>query len=293
MNIVILSRNGSLYSTKRLEEAAKERGHDTRVISHTHCYVVMEMDKPTIFFNNKPITKVDAVIPRIGSSVTYYGSAIIRQFEMQKVYTTLTSNALIRSRDKLETLQLLSMEGIGIPKTVFARHPDDIDHVIKQVGGAPLIIKLIQGTQGLGVVLADTKKAAKSVIEAFHGMSANFLVQEFIKEAKGADIRAFVVGDKVVGAMKRQGSEDEFRSNLHRGGKGSTIILTKDEERIAVKAAQALGLEIAGVDLLQSERGPLIIEVNSSPGLEGIETSTGIDIAAEVIKHIERKRLIL
>jgi len=289
MKIAILSRNAQLYSTQRLVEAAELRGHDARVLSHTHCYVVMERNKNTIFQKEERIENIDAVIPRIGSSVTYYGAAIIRQFEMQMVYTTLSSQALVRSRDKLRTLQMLAKENIGIPKTAFARRPDNIDYLIKQVGGAPLIIKLIEGTQGLGVVLAETKNAAKSVIEAFYGMNANFLIQEFIKEAKGADIRAFVVGDRVVGAMKRQGMEGEFRSNLHRGGHGSLVQLTADEEETAVKAAKALGLEIAGVDMLISEKGPLIIEVNSSPGLEGIEKSTGLDIANEIIAFIEEE----
>ncbi|NQW43685.1 MAG: 30S ribosomal protein S6--L-glutamate ligase [Bacteroidetes bacterium] len=292
MNIVVLSRNGNLYSTKRLLEAAEKRGHTAQLISHTHCYVVIEKGAPTIFYNNKELTNIDAVIPRIGLSVTYYGSAIIRQFEAQKIYTTLTAPALIRSRDKLRTLQLLSMENIALPKTVFARHPDDIDHVIKQVGGAPLIIKLIEGTQGLGVVLAETKKAAKSVIEAFYGMNANFLVQEFVKEAKGTDIRAFVVGDKVIGAMVRQGKEDEFRSNLHRGGSSNVIKLKPEEEEVAIRAAHALGLQIAGVDMLPSERGMLVIEVNSSPGLEGIEVATGKNIAGEIIAFIEKEKRV-
>jgi ribosomal protein S6--L-glutamate ligase len=291
MKLAILSRNPILYSTRRLAEAAESRGHDVRVLSHTHLYVVMEKNKPTIFYGDQPVIDVDAVIPRIGTSVTYYGAAIIRQFEMQKVYTTLSAMALIRSRDKLRTLQLLAMEDIGIPKTAFARRPDDIDNLIRQVGGAPLIIKLIEGTQGLGVVLAETKNAAKSVIEAFYGMNANFLVQEFIKEAKGADIRAFVIGNEVVGAMKRQGQEGEFRSNLHRGGSGNAIDLTDDEAKTAVLAAKTLGLTIAGVDMLRSDKGPLIIEVNSSPGLEGIEKSTGKDIAGMVIDFVEQNHL--
>ncbi len=288
MNIVVLSRNPGLYSTKRLIEAAEKRKHQAQIISHTHCYVVIEKGAPTIFHNNQSLTDIDAVIPRIGASVTYYGSAIIRQFEAQKIYTSLTAQALVRSRDKLRTLQLLSMENIALPKTVFARHPDDIDHVIKQVGGAPLIIKLIEGTQGLGVVLAETRKAAKSVIEAFYGMNANFLVQEFVKEAKGSDIRAFVIGDKVVGAMVRQGKEDEFRSNLHRGGTSKVIKLSSEEEEVAIKATKALGLKIAGVDMLPSDRGMLVIEVNSSPGLEGIEAATKKDIAGEIIRFIEK-----
>lgn len=289
MKLAILSRNANLYSTRRLVEAAEQRGHNARVLSHTHCYVVMEKNKPTIYLKDEPIENIDAVIPRIGSSVTYYGAAIIRQFEMQHVYTTLASQALVRSRDKLRTLQMLAKENIGIPKTAFARRPDNIDYLIKQVGGAPLIIKLIEGTQGLGVVLAETKNATKSVIEAFYGMNANFLIQEFIKEAKGADIRALVVGNKVVAAMKRQAKEGEFRSNLHRGGTGSPFQLSEEEADNAVRAAQALGLSIAGVDLLLSDKGPLIMEVNSSPGLEGIEKSTGLDIASEIIAFIEEQ----
>ena len=289
MEIAILSRNAQLYSTSRLMEAALQRGHQPRVLSHTHCYVVMEKNKPTIYLKDEPIEKIDAVIPRIGSSVTYYGAAIIRQFEMQNVYTTLASQALVRSRDKLRTLQMLAKENLGIPKTAFARRPDNIDYLIKQVGGAPLVIKLIEGTQGLGVVLAETRNAAKSVIEAFYGMNANFLIQEFIKEANGADIRALVVGDRVVAAMMRQAKEGEFRSNLHRGGLGKPITLSKEEEETAVNAAHALGLKIAGVDLLMSHRGPLIMEVNSSPGLEGIEDATGIDIATQIIQFIENE----
>jgi ribosomal protein S6--L-glutamate ligase len=287
MNIAILSRNQHLYSTRRLVESAISRGHNARVLSHTHCYVVMEKNKPTIFLKDEAITHIHAVIPRIGSSVTYYGGAIIRQFEMQNVFTTLVSQALVRSRDKLRTLQILAKENIGIPKTAFARRPDNIEYLIKQVGGAPLIIKMIEGTQGLGVVLAETKNAAKSVIEAFYGMNANFMIQEFIKEANGADIRAFVVGNKVVAAMKRQAKEGEFRSNIHRGGTGVPYELNEEEAETAVKSAKALGLHIAGVDMLISKKGPLIMEVNSSPGLEGIEKTTSKDIASEIIRFIE------
>ncbi len=288
MNIVILSRGPKLYSTQRLVEAAKERGHTARVIDHTKCYMLMEKGKPSVYYKGKLLDDVDAIIPRIGASVTFYGSAVIRQFEMMKVYSPLSSLALLRSRDKLRTLQILSKEEIGIPKTAFAKHSSEIDDIIKIVGGTPLIIKLLEGTQGLGVVLADTRNTAKSVIEAFDGLNANILVQEFIKEAKGADIRVFVVGGKVVGAMKRQGKEGEFRSNLHRGGLGTVIKLTKEEKAVAIKAAKALGLNIAGVDMLQSASGPLIIEINSSPGLEGIEKSTKVDIAGEIISFIEQ-----
>lgn len=285
--IIILSRNPKLYSTSRLFEAADQRGHDVEIVDHTNCYVVMEKGNPQVFVGDHPLENVDAIIPRIGASVTFYGSAIVRQFEMQKVFTTTPSLALVRSRDKLRSLQFLSRKGVDIPKTAFAKYPSDVKHLIKQVGGAPLIIKILEGTQGLGVVLAETPKAAKSVIEAFYGLKTNILVQEFIEEAGGADIRAFVVNGKVVGAMKRQGAEGEFRSNIHRGGSGSIIKLNRREQAAAVNAAKTLGLSVAGVDMLQSKRGPLIIEVNSSPGLEGIEKATGIDIAGKIIDYVE------
>lgn len=287
MNIVILSTNPNLYSTKRLFEAAAERGHTVSIISHAKCYVVIESGSPKVYYKDHPITEVDAIIPRIGASVTFYGSSIIRQFEMQKIFTTTSSLALVRSRDKLRATQILSRHGIGIPKTAFAKYPSDIGSLIKQVGGAPLIVKLLEGTQGLGVVLAETKKAAKSVIEAFYGLSANILVQEFIEEAGGADIRAFVINGKVVAAFKRQGSGDDFRSNLHRGGSGSLIKLNRAEKAAAVGAVKALGLSIAGVDMLQSNRGPLVLEVNSSPGLQGVESATGVDVAGKIIEYIE------
>ncbi len=287
MKIAVLSRNEELYSTKRLVEATEQKSHEVTVIDHAKCHLVMEKNASDIYFGDQEITHIDAIIPRIGASVTFYGSAIIRQFEVSKVYTTLSSLALVRSRDKIRALQILARSGVDIPKTAFAKHPRDINHLMKQVGGAPLVIKLLEGTQGLGVVLAETKTAAKSVMEAFYGLNANILVQEFIKEAKGADIRAFVVGGRVVGAMKRQGVEGEFRSNLHRGGQGTPVKLNKNEKETAIKAAKALGLSVAGVDMLQSERGPLVIEVNSSPGLEGIENATGQDIAIKIIEFIE------
>jgi len=286
MKIAVLSRNQRIYSTKRLVEAIQKQGHEAVVIDHAKCHLVMGQDSPNIYLDSNEITNIDAIIPRIGASVTFYGSAIIRQFEVSKVFTTLSSLALVRSRDKLRALQILARSGVDIPKTAFAKHPRDITHLMKQVGGAPLVIKLLEGTQGLGVVLAETKTAAKSVMEAFYGLNANILVQEFIKEAKGADIRAFVVNGEVVGAMKRQGVEGEFRSNLHRGGQGTIIKLTRTEKATAVKAAKALGLSVAGVDMLQSERGPLVIEVNSSPGLKGIEKATGKDIAGKIIEYI-------
>lgn len=288
MNIKILSRNSHLYSTQRLIEAAKKRNHNVEVIDPLKCDLIIEKRKPSIFYRGKTLADTDAVIPRIGASVTFYGTAVVRQFEMMGVFTTTESQALVRSRDKLRSLQVLSRARLGLPKTVFTNYSKDVGEVIDHVGGAPLIIKLLEGTQGLGVVLAETKNAAESVIEAFNGLQARVIVQEFIKEAGGADIRALIVDGHVVGAMKRQGKEGEFRSNLHRGGTASVIELTDDEENAAIKAAKAMGLGVAGVDMLQSSRGPLILEVNSSPGLEGIEAATGKDIAKTIIRYIER-----
>lgn len=288
MKIAILSRNPKLYSTKRLVEAAVEKGHEAVVIDHLKCTIEIEKKKPRIFYDGIYLNDIDAVIPRIGASVTFYGTAVVRQFEMMKVFTAIESQALVRSRDKLRSLQVLSRAGVGLPRTSFTNYTKDVDHVIKSVGGAPLVIKLLEGTQGLGVVLAETRNAATSVIEAFNGLKARVIAQEFIAESKGADIRAFVVDGVVVGAMKRQGKEGEFRSNLHRGGSATIIELTDEEDRTALKAARAMGLGIAGVDMLQSESGPLVLEVNSSPGLEGIEVATGKDIAREIIRYIER-----
>lgn len=288
MNIKILSRNSQLYSTKRLVEAAKKRKHEVEVIDPLKCDIVIEKRKPNIYYKGNYILETDAIIPRIGASVTFYGTAVVRQFEMMGAFTTTGSEALVRSRDKLRSMQVLSRAKIGLPKTVFTNYSRDVSGIIKQVGGAPLVIKLLEGTQGLGVVLAETKNAAESVIEAFNGLKARVIVQEFIKESKGADIRAFVVDGHVVGAMKRQGKEGEFRSNLHRGGSAEVIELTDEEEIAAVKAVKAMGLGVAGVDMLQSSRGPLILEVNSSPGLEGIETATGKDIAKTIIRYIEK-----
>jgi ribosomal protein S6--L-glutamate ligase len=287
MKIGVLSQKASLYSTRRIVEAARQRGHEVQIINHTKCYMVMEKANPAVFVGENTIENIDAIIPRIGASVTFYGSAVIRQFEMQKVFTVTSSLALLRSRDKLRSLQILSKAGVDIPKTAFANHHSDIDNLMHQVGGTPLIIKLLEGTQGLGVVLAETKNAAKSVLEAFYDLEANILVQEFVKEAKGADIRAFIVGGKVVAAMKRQSKSGEFRSNLHRGGIATIVELTESEKETAEKAAKALGLPIAGVDMLPSERGLLVIEVNSSPGLEGIEGATKVDIAGKIIEYIE------
>ena len=290
MKIVILSRNKSLYSTQRLIEAGENRGHEMLLLDHMKTVLVIEQGRPHIFFNGKEVTDVNAVIPRIGSSATFYGSAVVRQFEMMKIFTAVESQALVRSRDKLRSLQILARAGIGIPKTAFASSPKekDIDNVIESIGGAPCIIKLLEGTQGIGVILADNNKAAKSVIEAFMKIKANMLVQEFIKEAGGADIRVFIVDGQIVGAMKRQAKDGEFRSNLHRGGSASVIQLSPEERATAIKSVKKLGLGIAGVDLLQSKRGPLVMEVNSSPGLEGIEGATGIDIAGKIIEYVER-----
>ena len=288
MNIKILSANANLYSTKRLIEAAKKRGHNVDVINHTKCDIVIEKKNPRVYYKGKPIENVDAVIPRIGASVTFYGTAVVRQFEMMHCFSTTESIALVRSRDKLRSLQILSRAGLGLPKTIFTNYSKNVKEVVEQAGGAPVIIKLLEGTQGIGVILAETRKAAESVIEAFNNLQARVIVQEFIKEAGGADIRVFIIDGQVVGAMKRQGKEGEFRSNLHRGGSAEVIELSDEEEIAALKAAKAMGLGIAGVDMLQSSRGPLILEVNSSPGLEGIEAATGIDIATKIIKYIEK-----
>ncbi len=288
MNIKILSANANLYSTKRLVEAAKARKHDVEVINHAKCDIVIEKRNPVIIYKGHKLDHTDAIIPRIGASVTFYGTAVVRQFEMMRVFTTTESQALVRSRDKLRSLQILSRAGLGLPKTVFTNYSKNVKEIVDQAGGAPVIIKLLEGTQGIGVILVETRKAAESVIEAFNNLQARVIVQEFIKEAGGADIRAFIVDGQVVGAMKRQGKEGEFRSNLHRGGTATVIKLTDEEETAALKAARALGLGIAGVDMLQSARGPLILEVNSSPGLEGIEAATGKDIANSIIKYIER-----
>jgi ribosomal protein S6--L-glutamate ligase len=288
MKLVILSANPNLYSTRRLVEVGEKKGHEMMVIDHTKCDLVIEKKKPSVIYKGKELTDIDGVIPRIGASVTFFGTAVVRQFEMMKVFTATESQALVRSRDKLRSLQILSRAGLGLPKTVFSNYSKDVRSVIDKVGGAPLVIKLLEGTQGLGVVLADNRNSAESILEAFNGLQARVIVQEFIKEAKGADLRAFVVDGVVVGAMKRQGKEGEFRSNLHRGGSAEIIELTDEEENAALKAARVMGLGVAGVDMLQSERGPLILEVNSSPGLEGIEKATGKNIALQIIKYVER-----
>jgi ribosomal protein S6--L-glutamate ligase len=288
MKIAVLSRNPKLFSTQRLVEEALKAGHECVVVDHSLCDLIIEQEGPSIIYKGQKIEGIDAIIPRIGASVTFYGTAVVRQFELMGAFSAVTSQAIVRSRDKLRSLQILSKNGLGMPKTAFTNFSKGGEkQLIEQVSGAPVIIKLLEGTQGLGVVLAETKKAAQSVVEAFHGLKARIIVQEYIKEAKGADIRAFVVNGKVVGAMKRQGAEGEFRSNLHRGGVATVIKLSRAEKQAALNAAKALGLDVAGVDLLQSDRGPLILEVNSSPGLEGIEGATGINVAAEIIKFVE------
>ena len=291
MRIAILSANPALYSTRRLLEAVSQRGHEGVLVNHLNCQVMIEGGKPSVLYEGLELQSFDAIVPRIGASVTDYGCAIVRQFEMMKVFTTAKSQAIMRSRNKLRSLQVLSKAGVGLPKTVFANHPKNgnVTQLIELVGGPPVVIKLLEGTQGIGVVLAETNKAAKSTIEAFYGLKKHVLVQEFVAEAKGADIRAFVIGGRVVGAIRRQGVEGEFRSNLHRGGNAVAITLTPDEEQAAIEATRALGLKVAGVDMLPSDRGPLVLEVNSSPGLEGIETATGVDVATEIIAYIEDK----
>jgi ribosomal protein S6--L-glutamate ligase len=288
MKIAILSRDARLYSTRRLVEAARQRGHEARVIDVLRCYMNVTSHNPTIHYKGEELTEFDAVIPRIGASVTFYGTAVLRQFEMMGVYPLNESVAIARARDKLRSLQLLSRKGIGLPITGFAHAPDDVQDLIKMVGGAPLVIKLLEGTQGIGVVLAETQQAAESVVQAFMGLQANILVQEYIKEAGGADIRCFVMGDKVVASMKRQAKPGEFRSNLHRGGTASLTRITPEERSIAVRAARITGLNVAGVDLLRSNHGSVVMEVNSSPGLEGIEGTTQKDIAGMMIEFVEK-----
>jgi len=289
MKIAILSRKAQLYSTRRLVEAAQERNHEVHVIDPLRCYMTIASQRPTIHYRGEELTGFDAVIPRIGASITFYGTAVVRQFEMMNVYSVNESVAISRSRDKLRSLQLLARKGIGLPVTGFAHSTMYTRDLIEQVGGSPLVVKLLEGTQGIGVVLTETQKAAESVIEAFRGLKANILVQEFIKEAGGADIRCLVVGEKVIAAMKRQGPEGEFRSNIHRGGEGSIARLTPEERSTAVRSARIMGLNVAGVDILRSNHGPVVMEVNSSPGLEGIETSTNKDVAGQIIQFLEKQ----
>jgi len=289
MKIAILSRRHDLYSTKRLVEAAKTRGHSADVIDTLRCYMNITSSRPTIHYKGEELGVYDAVIPRIGASVTFYGAAVVRQLETMNVFCVNDSVSITRARDKLRSLQLLSKKGIGLPITGFAHSIDEIKDLIKMVGGPPLVVKFLEGTQGIGVVLVETSKAARSVIEAFLGLKVNILVQEYIKEAAGIDIRCFVVGGDVVAAMKRQSkSPEEFRSNLHRGGCASSIEITEEERTMAIRAAHIIGLNVAGIDMLRSNRGPLIIEVNASPGIEGIEKATGKDVAGTIIQFIEQ-----
>jgi ribosomal protein S6--L-glutamate ligase len=288
VKIVVLSTNPRLYSTRRLVEAGRAREHEMVVLNHKRCYMNITTMRPSIHYKGEAVDGVNAIIPRIGASVSFYGTAVVRQFEMMGVYSLNESVAITRSRDKLRALQLLSRKGIGLPVTGFAHSPDDTEDLLDFVGGAPVVIKLLEGTQGVGVVLGETRNAAKSVIEAFRGLNANFMVQEFIKEAGGSDIRCFVIGDRVVAAMKRTGKEGDFRSNLHRGGSAELVRITPEERSTAVRSARIMGLNVAGVDLLRSNHGPVVMEVNSSPGLEGIEKATGKDVADLVIKFIEK-----
>lgn len=289
MNIVILSRGPGLYSTQSLVYEGRKRGHQMRVIDHVRCNLMIESGKPAIYYEGEHLRNVDAVIPRIGASVTFHGTAIIRQFELLNIYTAASSDALLRSRDKLRCLQLLSMENLGVPKTAYTDTTFDAGKLIDAVGGVPIIVKLLEGTHGLGVILAETRKTAESVLDAFHKIKERVIVQEFIEESKGADIRAFVVDGQIVAAMKRKALPGEFRSNLHRGGNAIHIKLTDKEIETALKATEILGLDVAGVDMLQSDRGPLVLEVNPSPGLEGITKTTGVDVAGKIIELVERK----
>ena len=288
MKIAMLAQNANLYSHRRLKEAAEQRGHTLDIIKTLRCYMNIASRRPEIYYNGEILPQFDAVIPRIGASVTFYGTAVLRQFEMQGVYPLNESVAIGRSRDKLRSMQLLARDGIGLPVTTFAYDPKQTDEVLELAGNAPLVIKLLEGTQGIGVVLADTNRSAKSVIEAFRGANVNIMVQEFIKEAGGTDIRALVVGNKVVAAMKRSGAAGEFRSNLHRGGSAEVVRLSPEERSTALRAARSMGLNVCGVDMLRSNHGPVVMEVNSSPGLEGVEAATGKDIASAIIEFIEK-----
>ncbi|MDA0720079.1 30S ribosomal protein S6--L-glutamate ligase [Yoonia sp.] len=288
MKIAMLARNAELYTHRRLKEAAEARGHQLDIINTLRCYMNIASRRPEVYYNGEKLEGYDAVIPRIGASVTFYGMAVLRQFEMQGVFPVNESVGIGRSRDKLRSMQLLARDGIGLPVTTFAHDPRQTDEVLKLAGGAPVVIKLLEGTQGIGVVLADTDRSAKSVVEAFRGAGVNILLQEFIKEAGGTDIRAIVVGGKVVAAMKRTGAEGEFRSNLHRGGSAQVIKLSPEERSTAIRSAKAMGLNVCGVDMLRSNHGPVVMEVNSSPGLEGVEKATGLDIATKIIEYIEK-----
>lgn len=288
MKIAILSRRATLYSTARLVETAKKRGHEVKVVDTLRCYMNISERNPLIHYKGHDLDDFDAIIPRIGASITFYGAAVVRQFEMMGTFTVNKSVSITRSRDKLRALQLLSRHAIGLPKTGFAHSPDDVEDLIRLVGGAPLVIKLIEGTQGIGVILAETKEAAESVVQAFYGLKVNILIQEYIQESRGSDIRCLVIGDKVVAAMQRTARNGEFRANVHRGGKAEAVRLTSEERKVAISAAKILGLNVAGVDILRSNRGPLVLEVNSSPGLKGIEMATGKDVASLIIQFIEK-----
>jgi len=287
MKLAVLSRNASLYSTGRLVEAAQQRGHEVDVVDYAACYMSITAHDPKVYLGDNELPRYDAVIPRIGASHTFYGTAVVRQFEMTGTFSLNESVAISRSRDKLRSLQLMARKGIGLPVTGFANHTEATENLIRIVGGAPLVVKLVQGTQGLGVVLAETKKAAESVIDAFTGLKANILVQEFIKEAGGTDIRCLVVGGKVIAAMKRVATDGDFRANLHRGGRAEKVKLTPEERSVAARAARVMGLNLAGVDLLRSNHGPVVIEVNSSPGLEGVEKASGKDVAGMIVEYLE------
>lgn len=288
MKIAMMARNPNLYSHRRLKEAAEARGHELNIINTLRCYMNIVSRRPEIYYNGEKLEGYHAVIPRIGASVTFYGLAVLRQFEMMGTYPLNESVAIGRSRDKLRSMQLLARDGIGLPVTTFAHDPKQTEEVLELAGGAPIVIKLLEGTQGIGVVLADTKRSAKSVVEAFRGAGVNILLQEFIKEAGGTDIRAIVVGGKVIAAMKRTGAEGDFRSNLHRGGSAQVIKLTPEERSTAVRAAKCMGLNVCGVDMLRAHHGPVVMEVNSSPGLEGVEKATGLDVAGKIIEHLEQ-----
>lgn len=290
MNIIILSRNASLYSTQSLVDAARRRNHYVRVIDHMSCDLIIESGKSKIFFNNQPLQHIDAIIPRIGSTATSYGAAVIRQFESQGVFSTLHAEPLLKARDKLSCLQILESKGIAVPKTVYVSNTYTMPHLLELMEPYPIIIKLVSGTQGMGVILAENKSNAESILEAFHTTKEKVILQKFIKEAKGADVRAFVVDGEIVGAMKRQAKPGDFRSNLHRGGTSELIKLTSQEEETALRSVEILGLKIAGVDMLKTHNGPVVLEVNASPGLEGIEGTTGVDIAAKIINFVEKNR---
>ena len=292
MKIAMLAQNASLYSHQRMKEAAEARGHEFDIIKTLRCYMNIASRRPEVYYNGDKLPTYDAVIPRIGASVTFYGLAVLRQFEMMGVYPLNESVAIGRSRDKLRSMQLMARDGIGLPVTTFAHDPKITDEVIKLAGGAPVVVKLLEGTQGIGVVLADTERSAKSVVEAFRGADVNIMVQEFIKEAGSSDIRAFVVGGKVVAAMERKGAEGEFRSNLHRGGSAQSIKISPEERATAIRAAKCMGLNVCGVDMLRANHGPVVMEVNSSPGLEGVENATGVDIATKIIEFIEKNAVV-